>query len=169
MHAMHARIRLTRFVAFAAIAALTIACGGQPAEPPPAEEPAEAPAPVQPEVTPIPEPEEPEIPALPQLQGNIVGVDDTWEWLSAATRENPARYKWTVSLRNDTTQTLDITVRFDMVDADDRIIKTDRRTVRVAPADTATAQFEGEMPFDVARLFESYTYTWDWEIVEHDR
>jgi hypothetical protein len=163
---MHARIRLTRFVAFAAIAALTIACGGQPVEPPPAEEPVEAPAPVQPEVTPIPEPE---IPAVPQLQGNIVGVDDTWEWLSAPTRENPARYKWTVSLRNDTTQTLDITVRFDMVDADERIIKTDRRTVRVAPADTATAQFEGEMPFDVARSFDSYTYTWDWEIVEHDR
>jgi hypothetical protein len=159
---------LTRFVAFAAIAALTIACGGQPAEPPPAEEPAEAPAPVQPEAAPIPEPE-PEIPAVPQLQGNIVGLADTWEWLSAASRETPAKYKWTVSLRNDTTQTLDITVKFDLVDADDRVIKTDRRTVRVAPADAATAEFEGEMPRDQARLFAGYTYTWDWAIVDHDR
>jgi hypothetical protein len=74
-----------------------------------------------------------------------------------------------VSLRNDTTQTLDITVKFDMLDAEERVIKTDRRTVRVAPADAATAEFEGEMPRDQARSFDSYMYTWDWEIVDYDR
>lgn len=179
---MHRRTRCTGFVALAASAVLTLACGGQAADQPPAgNQPAGKAEPAT-EATPAPAPEattdepaepaQPAAPAQPQLTGNIVDLEHQppLEWLSAATRENPGKYRWTVELRNDTTQTLDITVRFDFLDEAEKVIKTDRKTVRVAPADTATVTNEGEMPRDQARAVVYTSYTWeDWKIVSSER
>jgi hypothetical protein len=87
-------------------------------------------------------------------------------WLTAATREVPAKYYWVVSLRNDTTQTLNITVNFQFLNEEDGVVKTDRETMQLPPAGTEIFRVEGEMNRDDARAVISYTYTWDWEIVE---
>lgn len=168
---MHPSKRFLWFFALAAIIAVTAACGGAAEEAPmeeatPAEE--EAPAP-EPEETPPPvmEEPEPEEPAAPTLTGDIVEVGEgAMDWYNAATREEPGRYWWQVQLRNDTTQTLDLTVTWQFLDENDGEIKTDRETVRVSPADTGTFRGEGELERDAARSVAGYTYYWDWEIVE---
>lgn len=165
--------RLMWLVSMVAAVALTAACGGQPAEQAPAEQPAasEEPAPAA-EAAPEPEPEmmpEETEPAQPQLQGNIVEVGEAeMDWFNAATRETPGRYYWQVQLRNDTTQTLDITVTFQFVNENDEVVKTDRTTVRVQPAETGTFRVEDEMQRDQARAVASYVYSWDWKIVENE-
>lgn len=169
---MHTRKRLIWSLAVTTAIALTAACGGQ-AEPP-AEQaaPAEDPAPVA-EAAPVPEllpePEEPAAPAEPQLEGEIVEIEDAqeMEWFGPApTREVPGRYYWVVQLRNDTTQTLDITVTFDFLDENEATVKTDRLTVRVSPAEVGTFRVEGEMERDLSRSVDGYTYTWGWKLVE---
>lgn len=168
---MHPSKRWMSMIAAVALVALTAACGGQPAnEPAPAEEPAPAattpePAATTPAPAAVPEPE-PAAPQQPQLTGNIVEVGDgAMDWFNAARREVPGRYWWEVNLRNDTTQTLDITVTFQFLDADDGMVKTDRKTVRMQPAETGKFRVEGEMELDLARSVAGYTYSWDWEIV----
>ncbi|MGD8328761.1 MAG: hypothetical protein PVJ49_04945 [Acidobacteriota bacterium] len=170
---MHSSKRLMWLVAAVALIALTAACGGQPAEETPAEQPAatEEPAAAAPEAAPEPEPEmtpeEPAAPAQPQLQGNIVEVGEgEFTWLNAATRETPGRYTWKVQLRNDTTQTLDITVTWQFLDENENTIKTDRETVRVEPAATGSFEGQGEMERDAARSVAFTSYSWDWKIVE---
>jgi len=102
-----------------------------------------------------------------ELRGNIVEIDEgVFDWLSAATREEPGKYYWFVKLRNDTTQTLDITVTFEFLDASDGVIKTDRKTERLPPAAEATFRVESEMDREPALAVENYTYSWDWAIVE---
>ena len=86
-------------------------------------------------------------------------------WTTAATREVPGQYYWLVQLRNDTTQTLDITVNFDFLDENDGVVKTDRKTERLQPAETRIFRVEGEMNRDQARAVLGYSYVWDWEIV----
>jgi hypothetical protein len=161
-------------VALAAVVAVTAACGGQPAEETPAEEPAPAEeAAPEPEATPttmpaaVPE-ETPEPEPQQQLMGTIVEIESEHDmgWNSAATREQPGEYYWVVQLRNDTTQTLDITVTFQFLDDQDNVIKTDRETVRVDPAGIGNFRVTGEMERDNARAVASYTYSWDWDIVE---
>jgi hypothetical protein len=157
----------------ATIVALGAACGGQTADTPAEEAPApEEPAPA-PEVAPAPEPEPmpevPQEPAVPQLTGNIVEMDlgeEQMVWTTAATREVPGRYYWLVRLRNDTTQTLDITVSFDFLDEQDAVVKTDRKTERLQPAEEKLYRVEGEMNRDQSRAVVGYSYVWDWEIVE---
>jgi hypothetical protein len=172
---MHPSKRLMWLVAAVAVIALTAACGSQPAEQTPAEQPAatEEPAATAPEAAPEPEPEqemEPEEPATPQqppLQGNIVEVGEgEFAWLNAATRETPGRYTWTVRLRNDTTQTLDLTVTWQFLDENENTVKTDRVTVRVEPAATGTFEGQGEMERDAARSVAYTSYSWDWKVVE---
>jgi len=170
---MHPSKRLMWLVATVAVIALTAACGSQPAEQTPAEQPAatEEPAAAAPEAAPEPvpemEPEAPAEPAQPQLTGNIVEVGEgEMDWFNAATRDTPGRYYWQVQLRNDTTQTLDLTVTFQFVDENDGVVKTDRKTVRVAPAETGTFRVEDEMQRDQARSVAGYVYSWDWKIVE---
>ena len=171
---MHPRKRWIWFVALVTAAALSAACGGQAADT--AEEQAPAPAveeqapaaEVAPAPEPEPMPEEPAAPAAPQLQGTIVEEAEAHEmvWLTAATREVPAKYYWVVRLRNDTTQTLNITVNFQFLDEEDGVVKTDRKTMQLPPAGAENFRVEGEMGRDDARAVISYTYTWDWEIVE---
>ena len=87
------------------------------------------------------------------------------DWFNPATREVPGKYFWVVQLRNDTTQVLDITVIFQFLNADEDVIKTDRKTVRLQPAGNGTFRVEDEMQRDDARAVDSYTYSWDWTIV----
>ena len=166
---MHTRNRLVWSLALTTVVALTAACGGQAEEPVEVAPPAEEPAPVV-EATPVPEPmPEPAEPAEPQLEGEIVEIEDAHEmgWLNSATRAVPGRYYWIVRLRNDTTQTLDLTVSFDFLHRDDEsVVKTDRSTQRVSPADTVTFRVEGEMNREDSVSVGDYTYTWTWEIIE---
>jgi hypothetical protein len=170
---MHPRKRWTWFVLLVAAVALSAACGGQPetaeeAAPAPAAEETAPAAEVAPEPEPEPIAEEPVEQAPPQLTGNIVEIESAHDfgWTNAATREVPGKYYWVVQLRNDTTQTLDITVKFDFLNESDAIIKTDRVTVRMQPAENGTFRGEGEMARDNARAVASYSYLWDWVIVE---
>lgn len=171
---MHPSRRLMWYMTLAAVVTLTAACAGQPAEEPPNAEPTpakEAPlvAETAPEPEPVPEPlpEEPPEPAAPQLQGEIVEIEEAadFDWLNAATREVPGRYYWVVELRNDTMQVLDITVIFQFLDENEDVIKTDRKTVRVQPAGLGTFRFEDEMQRDEARSVSFTSYYWDWAIV----
>jgi len=164
---MHPSKRFMWFMALVAVIAVTAACGGQPAEEPVEEPaPAEEPAPVA-EVVPEPMPEEPVEPLAPVLQGVIVEIEDEHEmvWTTGATREVPGEYFWVVQLRNDTTQVLDITVRFEFLNENDGVIKTDRKTERLQPAGLGTFRVEGEMERDDARAVINYTYSWDWTVV----
>lgn len=169
---MHTRKRLVWFLALTTVIALTAACGGAAEEPVEEAPPAEESAPVAeaaPAPEPTPEPEEPAAPAEPQLEGEIVEIEAAHEmdWTTAASREVPGKYYWVVQLRNDTTQMLDITVSFDFLHRDDEsVIKTDRSTQRVSPAETVTFRVEGEMNREDSRSIGNYTYTWSWEIVE---
>ncbi len=167
---MHPSKRVMWFMALAAVVTLTAACAGQPADETPNEEPAAEPAPAvetAPEPEPVPEPEEPPEPEAPQLQGEIVEIESAhdMDWFNPATREVPGKYFWVVQLRNDTTQVLDITVIFQFLNADEDVIKTDRKTVRLQPAGNGTFRVEDEMQRDDARAVDSYTYYWDWTIV----
>ncbi len=167
---MHTRKRLVWSLALATVIALTAACGGQAEEPveeaPPAEEPAPV-AEVAPVPEPLPEPEEAAAPAEPQLEGDIVEIGEAeFDWLNPASREVPGRYFWIVRLRNDTTQTLDITLSYEFLNDEENVIKTDRSTQRVSPAAEVTFRVEGEMNRDESRSVAFTSYTWDWKVVE---
>lgn len=169
---MHTRNRLVWSLTLIAVVALTAACGGGAEEPVAEAPPAAEPAPVTPEATPVPEPVpepvEPTAPAEPQLEGTIVEIESAhdMDWTTAASREVPGKYFWVVQLRNDTTQVLDITVTFEFLDENEAEVKTDRKTVRVSPAQVGTFRVEGEMDRDHSRAVDGYTYTWAWEIVQ---
>ncbi len=168
---MHTRKRLVSSLTLIAVIALTAACGGAAEEPVAEAPPAAEPAPITPEAAPVPEPVpepvEPAAPAEPQLEGDIVEVGEgEFAWTTAASREVPGKYYWEVRLRNDTTQTLDITVTYEFTNAEGQLIKTDRSTVRISPAETGTFRVEDEMNRDDSRAVEFTTYSWSWEIVE---
>ena len=161
------RKRLIWFLALTAVVAFTVACGGAAEEPAETPEETAAPAPEvapEPVVEPEPEPEEPE----PQLQGNIVTSEEGHEWISGGNRTTPATYFWTVKVNNDTTQTLDITVKFDIVDENDGIVKSETKTVRLAPAEESIIREENEMPYaDALRVAGFQAYVGNWAIVEN--
>ena len=151
---------------FALVALLAVlgACGGGE----PTEEPAEEPAPVaepEPVIEPEPEPQEPE---GPQLVGSITLTDEDFQWGEVTDRTLPAPYTWTVAVTNDTTQTLDITVRFDFLDDDDSVVKTERTVVRLAAADRATVNEPGTMGWDEAnRVYTFAVQVENWTIIEN--
>jgi hypothetical protein len=167
---MYTRNRLVWSLALATIIALGVACGGG------AEEPAEntadanesaAVSETSPAPEPMPEAEQPAAPTEPQLEGAIVEIEEAHEmaWTTAASREVPGEYYWVVELRNDTTQTLDITVTFEFLDENGGEVKTDRSTERISPAASGTFRVEGQMNRDDSRSVDGYTYTWAWNIV----
>jgi len=153
---------------FALVALLLVvnACGGgEPAEEPATEAaeeaaPAAEPAPV---VEPEPEPEEQQ---GPQLQGSINLTDEYFEWGEVTDRSQPAPYTWTVTVANDTTQTLDITVRFDFLE-DSTVVKTERAVVRLAPAESTTVEEPGTMGWDEANRVNGFAVQVEnWTIIE---
>lgn len=166
------RTRLIGFLALGVVVALTVACGGQAAEPPtnnaaapaaqaPANEQAPAAA-VEPE--PMPAETQPDQPAL---EGNILTSGEDFQWISVTTRRAPATYYWTMTVTNDTTQTLDITVRFDFLDENDGIVKTHTKTVRISPAGETTIREEDSMPYTEAVKVVGFQAAWaTWKIVE---
>jgi hypothetical protein len=154
---------------FALVALLLVvnACGGgEPAEEPATEATEEAPPAAEPEPVVEPEPE-PEEEQGPQLQGSINLTEEYFEWGEVTDRSQPAAYTWTVQVANDTTQTLDITVRFDFLDENDRVVKTERSTVRLAPAESATIEEPGTMSWDDANRVVGYAVQVEnWTIIE---
>ena len=167
---MYTRNRLVWSLALATIIALGVACGGGAEEPaantPDANE-AAAVSETSPEPEPMLEAEQPAAPAEPQLEGAIVEIEEAHDmaWTTAASREVPGEYYWVVQLRNDTTQTLDITVTFEFLDENGGEVKTDRSTERISPAASGTFRVEGQMNRDDSRSVDGYTYTWAWNIV----
>ena len=158
------------FIALVTVVSLAGACGGA------AEEPAEAPAPEaaeepvaeatqEPAAMPELEPE-PAEPAAPQLEGNIVDSGDFFDWLTSGSRTENATYYWTLSLTNDTTQTLDITVTFQFLDDTEDVVKTETKTVRLSPAASTDIREEGSMSHEDSLKVSGYTYTYDWNIVQ---
>lgn len=157
------------FIALVTVVSMTAACGGaseEPAdEPAAAAEPAAEPTPEP--VAPMPEPEpEPAEPAAPQLEGNILTSGEDFDWISVTDRNSPATYYWTVSVNNDTTQTLDITVKFDFVDENDSIVKSESKTIRLQPAAQQTVREESEMSYqDALKVVGFVSELNDWKIV----
>jgi hypothetical protein len=155
---------------FALVALLVVvnACGGgEPAEEPAAEATEETAPAAEPEPVVEPEPE-PEEPQGPQLQGSINLTEEYFEWGEVTDRSQPAAYNWTVHVANDTTQTLDITVRFDFLDENDRVVKTERSTVRLAPAESTTIEEPGTMSWDDANRVIGYAVQVEnWTIIEN--
>ncbi len=155
---------------FALVALLVVvnACGGgEPANEPAAEstEEAEPAAELAPVVEPEPEPQEPE---EPQLVGTINLTEEDFQWGEVTDRTQPAPYTWTVTVANDTTQTLDITVRFDFLDDSDSVVKTERSSVRLAPAQRATINEPGTMDWDGAnRVYTFAVQVENWNIIEN--
>jgi len=156
-------------IALVVVVSFAGACGGA------AEEPAEEPAPeatepvveATPAPAPMPEPEpEPQEPAPPQLEGNILTSGEDFDWISVTDRNSPASYYWTVNVNNDTTQTLDITVKFDFVDENDAVVKSESKTIRLAPAQDRTIREEGEMSYrDALKVIGFVSELNDWKIV----
>jgi hypothetical protein len=153
--------------ALVALLAVVVACGGgEPANEPAADSTEEAAPATEPEpvVEPEPEPQEPE---GPQLVGNIELTEENFEWGEVTDRTQPAPYSWTVAVANDTTQTLDITVRFDFLDDTDSVVKTVRTVVRLAPAGRATINEPGTMEWDEAnRVYTFAVQVENWTIIE---
>ena len=167
---MHTRNRLVWSLALTTIIALGVACGGgaeEPAANTPDTNEAAAVSEPSPEPEPMLEAEQPAAPAEPQLEGAIVEIGEAHDmaWITAASREVPGEYYWVVQLRNDTTQTLDITVTFEFLDENGGVVKTDRSTERISPAAAGTFRVEGQMNRDDSRSVDGYTYTWAWDIV----
>jgi len=146
------------------------ACGGGEPAGNPAAEPTEEAAPVaepEPVVEPEPEPE-PQEPEGPQLAGSIDLTEENFEWGEVTDRSQPAPYSWTVAVANDTTQTLDITVRFDFLDDSDSVVKTERTVVRLAPAQRATVNEPGTMGWDEANRVNGFAVQVEnWTIIEN--
>ncbi len=174
---MARRIRWT-LMALALVAPLAIAActaSEQPAEAPAAEgaqEQAASPAaaePAGPEQA-APEqaaaPEEPAAPARqePELVGEIHVSGENFEW-GETTRER-ANYTWTARVTNDTTATLDIIVRFEFLDEQDAVIKTESKRVRLAPAETTNIRQNGSMSWDEANRVYSFRAVTDYEVVQ---
>ena len=154
------------FLAFATVVSMAAACGGRAEEPAaPAADAAPAAEPVVAEPEPMPEPE-PQAPPEPLLEGEIVDSADNFAWLTSGGRNEDATYFWTLDLRNDTTQTLDIMVSFQFVDANDSVVKTETKTVRLDPAGSTSIREEGGMSHEDSLKVEGYTYTYDWTIVQ---
>ena len=161
--------RLVSIVALLALIFVVGACGGQPGDEPAAEQP-EQPAEETPEPEPTavePEPEpEPQEPDEPELVGDITLSGEDLEWGNITGPNNPAPYAWTVTVINDTTQTLDIRVLFSILDGNDRVVKTERTSIRLQPAQTRTIREDGSMSYDDALRVEGFLADYDWQIVE---
>lgn len=139
------------------------ACGGAAEEPAPAEEPVpepEAPAPAPEPAEPAAE--EPTAPQEPQIVGDIFLSNEDFEWGTADGDANP--YTWTARVQNDTTSTLNITVRFQFLDESDEVIKTETATVRIAPASSRTINQSGTMSYDEALKVFGFLADFDYEI-----
>lgn len=141
-----------------------------------AEEPGEPPAPES------PEPAAPEVPVeqpaatetqeqaeqeqqQPELVGDIrlAGEDLIW----GEPTPDTAPYEWTVRVTNDTTATLDITVRFQLLDDNDAVVKTERATVRLQPAQSRTLREAGSIAYREANRVSSYSATYEeYKIIE---
>lgn len=161
-----------RIVVLLAVVALLplVACGGGEEAVPANEEPGQDEAApdeaTEPAETMAPVDEEPEAtePEGPQLVGNITLTGEDFDW--GETTTDSADYTWTVTISNDTTSNLDVTVVFEFLDDSDRAIKREQATVRMAPATRRTIRESGDMSYDEANRVYSFAARYDYSIVE---
>jgi hypothetical protein len=160
------RFRFPLLIALFALLPLLAACGGaeQPA-PEPAEEPAAAPEAEAPAPE-MPVEEEPEetAPAAPQIVGSIILSGEDFNWGAPEGDNQP--YTWTARVQNDTTSTLDITVRFQFLDDTDSVVKTESASVRLDPASGRTINESGTMTYDDALKVVGFLADYDYSPVE---
>lgn len=98
----------------------------------------------------------------PQIEGEVRLTNDDFDWTETTTET--ASYTWTARVTNDTTATLDITVTFEFLDNNDRVVKTERATRRLAPAESSTIRQDGSMPFDQANRVVGFRAYPDYEV-----
>lgn len=99
-----------------------------------------------------------------ELVGNIRLTDEDFSWGDVS--KESANYTWTATISNDTTSTLDITVTFEFLDENDRVIKTERATRRLAPAESTTLRESGSMAYADANEVVSFRAHTDHQIIE---
>ncbi len=162
---MARRTRLFMLMAVLVVAPFAIACGAaeEPAaEPnePVAQDPAPEPDPAPQEPAADPEPTAPQ---EPELVGEIRVSGENFDW--GETNPESAAYTWTARVTNDTTATLNIIVRFEFLDEQDQVVKTETTTVRLDPAQTRTIRRAGTMDYDQANRVYSFRAVTDFEIV----
>lgn len=167
---MAERARPITVMALLLLVPFTIACGAaeQPAAPPVETPPAAPATEVTPPATETPTTEvTPEAPTQegPQLVGNITLSNENFDW--GETDNQNANYTWTVRVANDTTATLDITVRFQFLDDNDQVIKTETKTVRLDPAAASTLREAGRMSYAQANRVYSFSAAFDYQIVSN--
>ena len=162
---MSRRIRTIWLVALLVLAPFSIGCGGaeEPAAAPVAEEPAADPQPEpEPEPTPVEEPQ-PEEPQEPQLVGDIIISDDGFDW-TTTTAEN-ANYTWFARVTNDTTATLRITLEFKFLDENDAVVRSETKSVLIAPAASKRVTGTGTFVWDDANRVVASVAEYEYEII----
>ena len=160
--------RVSFLLALITVIPMTLACGGGEPEVPPAEDPAAdetpaataEPAPEPAPVEPVPEPETQ--PEEPQIVGNILLSRADFDYGEVTREEAP--YEWWVTIRNDTTSTLRITVYFDFVDTDGKLVKREEKTVRLDPASRTNIRESGSMTWDDANRVDGFITDYTYEI-----
>ena len=160
---MSRRIRTIWLVALLVLAPFSIGCGGaeEPAAAPVAEEPAADPQP-EPEPMPVEEPQ-PEEPQEPQLVGDIIISDDGFDW-TTTTADN-ANYRWFARVTNDTTATLRITLEFKFLDEDDAVVRTETRSIEIAPAESRRVTGTGTFVWNDANRVVASVAEYEYEII----
>lgn len=163
---MSDRTRRFTLMAILLLVPFAVACGA--AEQPAVQEPAPAPEPEAPAPAPVPEPAaEPEptepVAQQPQLVGTVTLSGESFDW--GETDNENANYTWNVRIANDTTAQLDITVRFQFLDDNDQVIKTETKTVRLQPATSTTVRENGRMGYAQANRVYSFSAAYDYQIV----
>lgn len=160
------RFRLPLLIALFALLPLLAACGGaeepapEPTEEPAAAPEAEAPAPEMP----AEEAPEETAPAEPQIVGSIILSGEDFSWGAPDGDNQP--YTWTARVQNDTTSTLDITVRFQFLDDTDAVVKTESASVRLDPASGRTINESGTMTYDDALKVVGFLADYDYAAVQ---
>ena len=156
------RTRPTLILVLLLLLPFAAACGGaeEPAAEAAAEEP--APEPVAPDPEPAPVETPVEEPQEPQIVGNIILSGEDFNWGEAEGTNTP--YTWTARVQNDTTSTLNITVRFQFLDESDQVVKTETATVRIAPASSRTINQSGTMTYDEALKVFGFLADYDYKI-----
>lgn len=101
--------------------------------------------------------------ADPQVEGEVRLTNEDFEWTETTTET--ANYTWTARVTNDTTATLDITVTFEFLDNADRVVKTERASRRLAPAESSSISQQGSMPFDQANRVVGFRAYTDYDVV----
>ncbi len=104
----------------------------------------------------------------PDVQDNILTSAEDFEWRAATDVSSPATYSWTVTVSNQNSVTLDITVRFEFFDESGAVVKAETKTIRLVPSGVETIREESSMPFQEASKVSTFSaVVANWSIVQN--